>query len=74
MAERAAYLVDEVLPRVPGRQWVLTLPYRLRYASARSSSWAGAPWLACSVVSCRWRSSAVISEVPSPSPRKNFGS
>src|SRR5262249_36638237 len=49
-------------------------PRRRRYASARSSSWAGAPWLACSVVSCRWRSSAVISEVPSPSPRKSFGS
>jgi hypothetical protein len=34
MAERAAYLVDEVLPRVPVRQWVLTLPYRLRYRLA----------------------------------------
>jgi hypothetical protein len=31
MAERAAYLVDEVLPRVPVRPWVLTLPYRPRY-------------------------------------------
>jgi hypothetical protein len=34
MAERAAPLVDEVLPRVPVRQWVLTLPYRLRYRLA----------------------------------------
>jgi hypothetical protein len=34
MAARAAYLVDEVLPRVPVRQWVLTLPYRLRYRLA----------------------------------------
>ena len=34
MAERAAYLVDEELPRVPARQWVLTLPYRLRYRLA----------------------------------------
>ena len=34
MAERAAYVVDEVLPRVPVRQWVLTLPYRLRYRLA----------------------------------------
>jgi len=34
MAERGAYLVDEVLPRVPVRQWVLTLPYRLRYRLA----------------------------------------
>src|SRR5262244_965791 len=29
MAEHAASLVDEVLPRVPVRQWVLTLPYHL---------------------------------------------
>jgi hypothetical protein len=34
MAERAASLVDEVLPPVPVRQWVLTLPYRLRYRLA----------------------------------------
>ena len=34
MAEHAASLVDEVLPRVPVRQWVLTLPYRLRYRLA----------------------------------------
>jgi hypothetical protein len=31
MTERAAHLVDEVIPFVPVRQWVLTLPYRLRY-------------------------------------------
>jgi hypothetical protein len=30
MAERAAHLVDHVLPAVPVRQWVLSLPYRLR--------------------------------------------
>ena len=34
MTERAAHLVDAVLPRVPVRQWVLTLPYRLRYQLA----------------------------------------
>jgi hypothetical protein len=34
MTERAAHLVDEVLPPVPVRQWVLTLPYRLRYLLA----------------------------------------
>ena len=34
MAERATSLVDEVLPPVPVRQWVLTLPYRLRYRLA----------------------------------------
>jgi hypothetical protein len=31
MTERAAHLVDAVLPWVPVRQWVLTVPYRLRY-------------------------------------------
>ena len=34
MADRAAHLVDHVLPPVPVRQWVLTLPYRLRYLVA----------------------------------------
>lgn len=34
MTERAAHLVDEVLPAVLVRQWLLTLPYRLRYLLA----------------------------------------
>ena len=34
MAERAAHLVDQVFPDVPIRQWVLSLPYRLRYQLA----------------------------------------
>jgi hypothetical protein len=34
MAETAAHLVDRVLPEVPVRQWVLTLPYPLRYRCA----------------------------------------
>jgi Transposase zinc-binding domain len=34
MTERAAHLVDEVLPRVPVRQWLLTTPYRLCYQMA----------------------------------------
>jgi hypothetical protein len=34
MADTAAYLVDCVLPEVPIRQWVLTLPYPLRYRCA----------------------------------------
>ncbi len=33
-AERAAHLVDHVLPAVPVRQWVLTFPHRLRYRLA----------------------------------------
>ncbi len=34
MTERAADLVDRVLPHVPVRQWVLSLPHRLRYRLA----------------------------------------
>jgi hypothetical protein len=34
MAERAAHLIDHVFPDVPVRQWVLSLPYRLRYLLA----------------------------------------
>ena len=30
MAEGAALLVDEVLPREPMRQWVLSVPFALR--------------------------------------------
>jgi len=34
MAELAAHLTDHVLGGRPVRQWVLTLPHRLRYALA----------------------------------------
>ena len=34
MVERAAHLVDRVLPTVPIRQWVLTMPPRVRYLLA----------------------------------------
>jgi hypothetical protein len=34
MADTAAHRVDRVLPEVPIRQWVLTLPYPLRYRCA----------------------------------------
>ena len=34
MADTAAHLVDRVLPAVPVRQWVLTLPFALRYRMA----------------------------------------
>ena len=34
MAETASHLVDRVIPVVPVRQWVLTLPYPLRYRCA----------------------------------------
>lgn len=34
MVERAAHLLDHVFPDVPVRQWMLSLPYRLRYQLA----------------------------------------
>ena len=34
MAESAAHLVDQVMPRVPVRQWVLSFPLPLRYLLA----------------------------------------
>ena len=37
MADTAAHLVDHVLPEVPVRQWVLTLPYPLRYRCAHDA-------------------------------------
>jgi hypothetical protein len=37
MAETAAFLVDEVIPNVPVRQWVLSVPYRVRFALARDA-------------------------------------
>ena len=37
MVESAAHLVDEVLPQVPLRQWVLSVPFALRYLFARDS-------------------------------------
>lgn len=35
MAESAALLVDEVFPKVPIRQWVLSFPFQLRFLLAR---------------------------------------
>jgi hypothetical protein len=35
MAQTAANLVDHVLPHQPYRQWVLSLPYPLRFLAAR---------------------------------------
>jgi len=33
-ADSAAHLTDEALPRVPVRQWVLSLPFEVRYRLA----------------------------------------
>lgn len=38
MTEVAAHLVDNVLPGVPYRQWVLTVPFDLRYVLAWNAS------------------------------------
>ena len=34
MVDTAARLIDEVLPPVPVRQWVLSLPFEIRYRLA----------------------------------------
>ncbi len=39
MADTAARLVDEVLPRVPVRQSVLSFPYEMRYRLAYDGEW-----------------------------------
>jgi len=40
MAETAAHLVDQVFPCVPVRQWVISLPKRLRYFLLRDAELA----------------------------------
>jgi len=42
MVESAALLVDRVLPEVPMRQWVLSVPFALRYLFAREPAAMGA--------------------------------
>ena len=34
MVDTAAWLVDRVIPDVPVRQWVLSVPYRVRHVCA----------------------------------------
>jgi len=41
MADTAAHLVDRVLPAVPVRQWVLSLPYSVRFRVAFDSDLLG---------------------------------
>jgi hypothetical protein len=41
MADTAAHLVDRVFPRVPVRQWVLSLPFTLRYRLAYDARLVG---------------------------------
>ena len=51
MAEAAAHLSDHVFPRLPVRQWVLSVPKRLRYYLQRDK---GALNAALSCVRGRW--------------------
>ena len=37
MAETAALLVDRVIPRVPVRQWVLSMPFDVRFVLAKDA-------------------------------------
>ena len=46
MADTAAHLVDRVLPDVPVRQWVLTLPFQLRAKVAFDSALSAAAFIA----------------------------
>ncbi len=41
MSDTAAHLVDRVFPRVPVRQWVLSLPRPMRYVLARDAKLLG---------------------------------
>jgi hypothetical protein len=41
MAETAAHLTDHVFPRLPVRQWVLSVPKRLRYFRQRDGAVLG---------------------------------
>ena len=42
MAETTAHLTDHVFPRLPVRQWVLSVPKRLRYFLQRDTALQGA--------------------------------
>jgi hypothetical protein len=58
MADTAAHLVDRVLPEVPVRQWVLSLPFALRYRLAYDAPLASAVlgiFVRTVFASLRWR-------------------
>ncbi len=56
MADFAAHLCDYVMPRVPVRQWVLTVPFDLRFRLAFDPAAAGVTLRAfVSVISRWWR-------------------
>ena len=52
MAETAAHRVDHVIPHVPVRQWVLSLPIPLRLLLATCLAWC---WTACTGAALKGR-------------------
>ena len=54
MSELAAHLVDRVIPDVPVRQWVLSLPWSLRYQRAFDAKLCGAVLAVFIRVVFRW--------------------
>ena len=59
MADSAAHLVDEVLPRRPIRQWVLSVPFPLRYLFAAN------PQVMSRVLTIDWASPCIVLSAPS---------
>ena len=53
MAESAALLVDEIFPRLPIRQWVLSVPFPLRFLLAREPQVMGSRYWASSSAQLR---------------------
>lgn len=47
MVESATLLVDEVLPHLPMRQWVMSVPYPLRFLFAREPQVMGKVLTSC---------------------------
>jgi len=69
MAETAAHLVDHVFPPLPVRQWVLSVPKRLRYFLERKPAAASAVLhILLRVVEAHLRKRS-----PGASPRARFG-
>ena len=69
MAETAAHLVDHVFPPLPVRQWVLSVPKRLRYFLEREPAAASAVLhILLRVVEAHLRQRS-----PGTSPRARFG-
>jgi hypothetical protein len=69
MVRTAAHLVDNVLPRVPYRQWVLALPKRLRYFLHRDAAHAGAVLR----IFLRAVETAIRDACPHAPPKATFG-